>query len=97
MFVHRQGGVPITRFDEDSLGLWFHAKLGTIMRVESIPPGLAMGSRAFFAISPGTVEQVKISIGKQIAEGHRIIEAAGGLQAYDRQVRLADSGKGVEV
>jgi hypothetical protein len=83
------GSVPITRFGEDSLGLWFHAKPGTIMRVESIPPGLAVGSRAFFAISPGTVERVNVSVGKQIAAGRRIIEAAGGLEAYDRQARLA--------
>jgi hypothetical protein len=88
------GGVPITRFGEDSLGLWFHAKPGTIMRVESIPPGLGVGSRAFFAISPGTVERVNVSVGKQIAEGRRIIEAAGGLQAYDRQARLAGPGQG---
>ena len=96
-FVDRQGGVPITRFGEDSLGLWFHAKPGTIMRVESIPPGLAVGSMAFFAISPGTVERVNVSVGKQIAEGRRIIEAAGGLQAHDQQVRLANLGKGIGV
>jgi hypothetical protein len=67
------------------------------MRVESIPPGLALGSRAFMAISPGTVERVNVSVGKQIAEGRRVIETAGGLQAYDRQVRQADPGKGVGV
>jgi hypothetical protein len=87
------GGVPITHFGEDSLGLWFHAKPGTIMRVESIPPGLGVGSRAFFAISPATVERVNVSVGVQIAEGRKIIQAAGGLQAYDRQVRLE---KGVQ-
>jgi len=85
------GGVPITRFGEDSLGLWFTAKPGTIMRVESIPPGLPLGSRFFFAISPGTVERVNVSVGKQIAEGRRIIEEAGGPEAYDRQARRAAS------
>ena len=87
------GGLPITRFGEDSLGLWFHAKPGTIMRVEAIPPGLAMGSRAFFAISPGSVERVNVSAGREIAAGRRIIEAAGGLEAYDRQARRAVPGK----
>jgi hypothetical protein len=81
------GGVPITRFGEDSLGLWFHAKPGTIMQVESIPPGLGVGSRAFFAISPGTVERVNISVGQQIAQGRKVIEEAGGAEAYDRQAR----------
>jgi hypothetical protein len=65
------------------------------MRLESIPPGLAMGSRAFFAISPGTVERVNVSVGKQITEGRRIIEVAGGLTAYDQQARRADPGRGV--
>ena len=87
------GGVPITRFGEDSLGLWFHAKPGTVMHVESIPPGLAIGSRLFFAISPGTVERVNVSVGKQIAEGRRIIDAAGGPDAYDQQARLAIAGQ----
>ena len=82
-------GLPITQFGEDSLGLWFHAKPGTIMHLESIPPGLALGSRAFFAISPGSVERVNVSATKQIAKGRRIIEAAGGLEAYDAQARLA--------
>jgi hypothetical protein len=65
------------------------------MRLESIPPGLAVGSRAFFAISPGTVERVNVSVGKQIAEGRRIIAAAGGLEAYDQQVRSASPAEGV--
>jgi len=80
-------GLPITHFGEDSLGLWFHAKPGTIMRVESIPPGLGLGSRAFMAISPGTVQRVNVSVGKQITEGRRIIAAAGGPEAYDQQAR----------
>ena len=82
-------GLPITHFGEDSLGLWFHAKPGTIMHVEAIPPGLALGSRAFFAISPGSVERVNVSATKQVAKGGTIIEAAGGPEAYDRQARAA--------
>ena len=48
-----------------------------------------MGSRLFFAISPGSVERVNVSVMKQIAEGRRIIDAAGGVEAYDRLARLA--------
>jgi hypothetical protein len=51
-----------------------------------------VGSRAFLAISPGTVERINVSVGKQIAEGRRIIQAAGGLEAYDRGARLAHFG-----
>jgi hypothetical protein len=87
------GGVPITRFGEDSLGLWFHAKPGTIMHLESVPPGLAVGSRVFFGISPGTVERINVSVGKQITQGRKVIEAAGGLDAYNRQARQAGREK----
>jgi hypothetical protein len=80
-------GIPITRFGEDSLGVWFHAKPGTIMRLESLPLGLAAGSRVLHAISPGSMERVNISVLKQIEQGRQIIEAAGGVQAYDEQAR----------
>ena len=33
-------GVPITKFGEDSIGVWFFPIKGTIMRLESIPYGL---------------------------------------------------------
>jgi hypothetical protein len=38
-------GLPITRFGEDALGLWFFAVPGTIMIMEAIPFGLGAGSR----------------------------------------------------
>ena len=80
-------GIPITRFGEDSLGVWFHAKPGTIMRLESLPLGLAAGSRALHAISPGSMERVNISVQKQIEQGQQIIAEAGDVQAYDEQAR----------
>jgi hypothetical protein len=80
-------GIPITRFGEDSLGVWFHAKPGTIMCLESLPLGLAAGSRALHAISPGSMERVNVSVLDQIAKGRRIIEEAGGVRAYDEQAR----------
>jgi len=82
-------GIPITRFGEDSLGVWFEADERTIMRPEALPFGLAAGSRALHAISPGTMERVNISVQKQIAQGREIIARAGGSQAYDRQARRA--------
>lgn len=82
-------GIPITRFGEDSLGVWFHAKPGTIMHLESLPVGLAAGSRALHAISPGSMERVNISVLKQIEQGRQMIEQAGGVQAYDEQARRA--------
>ena len=80
-------GIPITRLGEDSLGVWFHAKPGTIMRPEALPLGLAAGSRALHAISPGSMERVSISVCKQIDKGRQVIAEAGGLTAYDGQAR----------
>ena len=79
--------IPITRFGEDALGTWFHARPGTIMRLEAIPPGLAAGSRILHKISPGSMERINISVQKQIARGRQIIADAGGIQAYDQQAR----------
>ena len=80
-------GIPITRFGEDSLGIWFFAQPGTIMRLESLPLGLAAGSRALHAISPGSMERVNISVLKQIEKGREILAQAGGVRAYDEHVR----------
>jgi hypothetical protein len=80
-------GIPVTRFGEDSLGVWFHARPGTIMRLESLPRGLATGTRLLHRISPASMERVNISVQKQIARGRQIIADAGGLEAYDEQAR----------
>jgi len=80
-------GIPITRFGEDALGIWFFARPGTIMRLESIPVGLAAGSRLLHKISPGSMERVNISVQKQIERGRRILKDAGGSLAYDEQAR----------
>ena len=80
-------GIPITRFGEDSLGIWFFAQPGTIMRLESLPLGLAAGSRALHTISPGSMERVNISVLKQIEKGREIMAQAGGVRAYDEHVQ----------
>jgi len=81
-------GIPITGFGEDSLGIWFFAQPGTIMRLESLPPMLATGSKALHLISPGSMERINISIMRQIAKGGEIIRDQGGLEAYDAWARL---------
>jgi hypothetical protein len=80
-------GIPITRFGEDALGVWFRAKPGTIMRPGALPLGLAAGSRMLHAISPGSMERVNVSVQKQIEQGRAVLAQAGGARAYDEQVR----------
>jgi hypothetical protein len=80
-------GIPITHFGEDALGVWFFARPGTIMRLESVPPGLARASKLLYRIAPGSLERINISIINQTRRGKEIIEAAGGVQAYDKRIR----------
>ncbi|MDF1514214.1 MAG: transglutaminase domain-containing protein [Anaerolineae bacterium] len=80
-------GIPITRLGEDALGIWFTARPGSIMLLESLPAGLAAGSRILHKISPGTMERVNVSVLNENEKGREIIENAGGVQAYDQRVR----------
>ena len=80
-------GIPITKFGEDSIGRWFFAIPGTVMRMESVPYGFAGSTKLLKKIAPGSMERVNISILKQIEKGKKIIEKTGGLEAYDRQAR----------
>ena len=80
-------GVPITKFGEDSLGNWFFALPGTIMRMESIPYGLGGATRLLKKIAPGSMERINASILRQIEAGKKLIEEAGGEEAYDAKVR----------
>ena len=75
--------IPITKFGEDSLGVWFFALPGTIMYMESIPYGLGGSTNLLKKIAPGSMERVNISIQHQNKMGKKIIEDAGGKEAYD--------------
>jgi hypothetical protein len=82
-----EAGIPITRFGEGALGIWFFAQPGTIMRLEALPLGLAAGSRLLHAISPGSMERVNVSVSNQVERGREILALAGGVRAYDEHVR----------
>ena len=82
-------GIPISRLGEDAIGSWFQARPGTIMRLESLPRGLAAGSRLLHRISPGSMERVNTSVLREIAKGREVIATAGSLEAYDRAARSA--------
>ena len=63
------------------------------MKLEALPLGLALGSKLLHKISPASMERVNVSVQKQIEEGYRIIEEAGGIRAYDARVREALKSK----
>ena len=81
------GGIPITKFGEDSLGKWFFAIPGSIMYMESIPLGLGGALRFLNKLAPGSMERVNISIQKQIEKGKEIIKEAGGVESYNAKAR----------
>ncbi|MBS3777711.1 MAG: hypothetical protein KGY50_00270 [Candidatus Thermoplasmatota archaeon] len=81
------GGVPVTRFGEDSLGSWFFAIPGSIMYMESIPLGLGGALRFLNKLAPGSMERVNMSIQKQIEKGKEIITQAGGIDPYNLEAR----------
>jgi hypothetical protein len=80
-------GLPITQFGEDSIGVWFEAVPDTMIRTESIPLGLGSSTRILQWLAPGSMERVNVSIQKQVALGAKIIEEAGGREAYDKAIR----------
>jgi hypothetical protein len=90
-------GIPITHFGEGALGIWFFARPGTIMRMESMPLGLAPGTRLLQRIAPGSMQRVSLSVLKQIELGRQIIAEAGGVEAYDARMRSALGPKPAEV
>jgi len=57
------------------------------MRMESLPYGLAAMVRGAKKLAPGSMERVNVSIQNQIERGRKIIEEAGGIEAYDKQAR----------
>lgn len=81
------GGIPITKFGEDSLGVWFFAIPGTIMYMESIPYGFGGVTKLLKRLAPASMERVNISIMKQGEMGKHVIQEAGSREAYDAQAR----------
>lgn len=80
-------GIPITKFGEDSIGIWFQAIPGSIMRVESLPLGLGMASKILMEkIAPSSVKKINNSILKQYEKGKKILEEIGE-EEYDKKVR----------
>jgi hypothetical protein len=90
-------GIAVTKLGEDSIGRWFFAIPGTIMYMESIPYGFSGSTKILKKIAPGSMERVNISIQKQIEKGRKVIEKAGGVEAYDRMVRSQEGAKKPEL
>lgn len=80
------GGIPITKFGEDSIGVWFSVVPGTIMQVESIPYGLNAMMKLVYKVAPATVDHVNANVQAQIEKGKQILKEKGE-KAYDEEIR----------
>jgi hypothetical protein len=80
------GGIPITKFGEDSIGVWLSVIPGTIMQVESIPYGLNAMMKFVKKIAPVTVDNINGNILNQINIGIKILTEKGE-EAYDLEAR----------
>lgn len=78
--------IPITRFGEDSIGIWFSAVPGTIMILESVPYGLNLMMRIVKKMAPITVDKVNASVLGQINRGKEILLQKGE-DKYDAEIR----------
>jgi hypothetical protein len=80
-------GWPITKFGEDSIGLYFDALPGTVKRFESLPFQLGLGLKVMQWMTPATMERMNVSVHKALAIGWQEIDEAGGVEAYDQKAR----------
>lgn len=86
-------GIPITKFGEDSIGTWFYAVPGTIMKVESLS-SLGIGARMLGPLSKIFMERIarvpftriNKSIVEQVEKGRKILDEIGE-EEYDRKAR----------
>ncbi|MEA2054881.1 MAG: transglutaminase family protein [Candidatus Thermoplasmatota archaeon] len=79
--------IPITKFGEDSIGVWFSAMPDSVMHVESFPYGMDVLLKLAKKVTPRTLDKVNASIIGQIEKGKNIIEEAGGEWVYDEKAR----------
>jgi hypothetical protein len=83
-----RGYLPITRFGEDAIGNTFPVVPGTIRHFESMPLWFGPASKVVFSLIPAAMERVNVVIHtRALPEGRKIIDDAGGIEAYDRKAR----------
>jgi Transglutaminase-like superfamily len=80
--------LPIPKFGEDAGGLVFKVIPGTIKRFESIPLVFWLAMNVGMRFVPAALERTTVvAQTRALGPGRKIIEEAGGLEAYDLQAR----------
>lgn len=84
-------GIPISRFGEDSIGMWFYVVPGTVAKIESIDK-LGTGlprpllRLAMEKLAKGSLARINLSVLKQVEQGRKILEELGE-EEYDKKAR----------
>jgi hypothetical protein len=82
------GGLPVTRLGEDAIGNSFDLVPGTVKRFEGISLRLALLGRPMFWLAPASWERASVFFHTQaLPIGRKILEDAGGIDAYDQNIR----------
>jgi hypothetical protein len=81
-------GLPITRLGETSVGLWIFPAPGSSFTRESLSLGMGSSTRMLFdKFLASSIPGFNLGFLQQIERGRKIIEAAGGEEAYDAEAR----------
>lgn len=81
------GGLPVTRLGEDAISNSFDLVPGTIKRFESISLKLGILMKVMMWLAPATMERSNVFFHATLPVGRKILEDAGGIEAYDRNIR----------
>jgi hypothetical protein len=85
--IHALSGIPITKFGEDAIGLMFTLIPGTTKHFESISLWRGITMKAWMWLAPVVKERTSIILKGILLQGRKVIEEAGGLEAYDQKAR----------
>ena len=80
--------LPIPKFGEDAGGLVFKVIPGTTKRFESIPLTFWLAMNIGMRFVPAALERTTVvAQTRALGPGRKVIEQAGGIEAYDQQAR----------
>jgi hypothetical protein len=77
---------PIPTLGEDAVGLIF-SLAGPVRHFEAVPLGPGILMKYGMPLMKAAMERVNVTVQQKLPEGRKIIEEAGGLEAYDRRAR----------
>jgi hypothetical protein len=83
--IAKLGGVA--RGLEGTQGRRFDAAPGTMIHPESAPPQITRSLQILKWLAPASMERLNVHIQKRYLTGRKILEEAGGIEAYDRKTR----------